>query len=77
MKGMLPMEAFDFIPRAMFEAFKQESNMSSVKRIIRQGQDGLVQIVHLSVKGMGKFQEHLGEEKSFLENLNFEKSLEW
>lgn len=37
------MEASDFILNAMLEAFKQESNVSSVKRIIRQG--GLVQII--------------------------------
>lgn len=47
-KGMGPLEAFDFILNATFEAFKQESNASSVKRMIRPG--GLIQIMYLSVK---------------------------
>lgn len=35
-KGMHPVEAFNFILNTMFEAFKQESTVSSVKRMIRQ-----------------------------------------
>lgn len=57
------MEAFDYIPNAMFEACQQGSNMSSIKRITRQGQGSLVQIVYLSVKRMQKNQEYLGKGK--------------
>lgn len=52
-KGMHPMDTFDFILNTMLEGFKQDSNMSSVKRIIRHGQ-GSMDTNHL-LKRMRKF----------------------
>lgn len=50
--------------------------MSSVKRIIRQGQGSLVQTIYLNVKGNTKTLGVLSEGKVFLENLNFEKGFD-
>lgn len=41
-RPLCSVEAFDFILNAMSEAFEQGSNTPSIKRIIRQGQGGLV-----------------------------------
>lgn len=52
-KGVHPMDTVDFILNTMLEGFKQDSNMSSVKRIIRHGQ-GSMDTNHL-LKRMRKF----------------------